>query len=428
MNLLFKCITSAAESICIIAFLTTFFPPKHNRILKISMLCVAYALYFYFPSHTLFSHSFLLKLLISILIWFGYACIANHGKLLAKFFAVSMFFVTLSALDFLTMSTITLIFQISAIHALNNTGFYLLGSFCSRTLLLILTFAIRKLHKQQKDYSISISTWISLLVLPIFTIILFSLLFQQTILRGESPLSFIALGGGLLALNIAFIALLDKLEQADQIRLENRQLQRAAEQNLQSANAMQLVYQEQRVHTHDFNNHISTLYTLLSSKQYDTATEYASSLTLMPDVGCIVNTNNPIIDAVLNQKYALAKAQHTSMRFTVNDLSNFSMQDIDIVTLLGNLLDNALEACKKIDHTTTIHVKMFMENNAVLLHVSNSSLPVCITADKTIISDKQNPTLHGFGLRNIRRILSKYGCEFSISYKNGFFDFTTIIL
>lgn len=240
-------------------------------------------------------------------------------------------------------------------------------------------------------------------------------------------MQFVALGSGLLVLNIAFVTLLDKLEQADLIRIENIQLQETADRNFKFANELQLIYQEQRILTHDFNNHVSTLSSLLASKQYIKASEYVTELGLFPCVSCVVSTNNPMLDAILNQKYSLAKAQNTSMRFTINNLSSFPMQDVDMVTLLGNLLDNALDACKKVEGNASIHVKIISNGDTVLLYIANTSLPVEITVEQMVCTDKADVMQHGFGLKNVRRILAKNNCAFSIYYENGQFNFTTIL-
>ena len=103
---------------------------------------------------------------------------------------------------------------------------------------------------------------------------------------------------------------------------------------MKSTNALQAIFNEQRALTHDFNNHITTLYMLLKAEHYEKATEYVKVLSQnLPESARVVSTNHPILDTILNQKYTQAKLQNTSMRFTVNDLSSFPMKDEDVVTL-----------------------------------------------------------------------------------------------
>ena len=64
---------------------------------------------------------------------------------------------------------------------------------------------------------------------------------------------------------------------------------------------------------------------------------------------------------LLNQKYQSAREQQISMTMTMNNLSELSLSEEDIVTLLANLLDNAIEACLKLHGDRRIQLKMVLE-------------------------------------------------------------------
>ena len=167
---------------------------------------------------------------------------------------------------------------------------------------------------------------------------------------------------------------------------------------------------------------------LLKAEHYEKATEYVKVLSQnLPENTHVVSTNHPILDTILNQKYTQAKLQNTSMRFTVNDLSSFPMKDEDVVTLLGNLLDNALEACRKLPDSSYINVKILKKEGDFLLSVENSSLPVKISENNYVPTDKAEPRLHGFGLQNIAHIMQKYGYEYTLFYHDARFHFVSIL-
>ena len=96
----------------------------------------------------------------------------------------------------------------------------------------------------------------------------------------------------------------------------------------------------------------------------------------------------------------------------MNDLSEIKASPVDLTIIIGNLLDNAIEACEKLpaDHRW-ITVKVIRDANAsptsIFLSIENSSLPVAIVNDH-IATTKQEPELHGFGLRNVMETLHKY--------------------
>ena len=62
-----------------------------------------------------------------------------------------------------------------------------------------------------------------------------------------------------------------------------------------------------------------------------------------------MNTHNPIIDAILNQKGYAAKEQDIDLHFEINDLSDVAIPSVDLTVMMSNLLDNAIEACEKLE-------------------------------------------------------------------------------
>ena len=108
------------------------------------------------------------------------------------------------------------------------------------------------------------------------------------------------------------------------------------------------------------------------------------------------------------------------------DLSNLSFDASDIVVLLSNLLDNAIEACQQYDKgDKAIHV-MAVAQQDFFVSVRNTSEPVVII-NGSIPTTKPEPQMHGFGLANIRLILEKYSGEYTMFYENGWFQFTADI-
>lgn len=140
----------------------------------------------------------------------------------------------------------------------------------------------------------------------------------------------------------------------------------------------------------------------------------------------LVNTHHPILDALFNTKAAEATQKKISIDFEVNDLSNLPFDVSDMVVLLSNLLDNAIEACQQYDKgDKAIHV-MAVAQQDFFISVRNTSEPVVIISG-SIPTTKPEPQMHGFGLANIRLILEKYSGEYTMFYENGWFQFTADI-
>ena len=421
MEHLMEIMTTGTETFCIVLLLNTFFERKYTSYRFFFPLSATFLFYLWLPLNTILATSFVTKLFISILIWLVFSQIFYTGALPFHLFLLCSFFIILSGLDYFTLLGISYIFSFSFSDAL-------LGAFVSRTLLLLFSIIIYRLFKAKTSMILSSSTWIALLLFPVFSILLFGVTIEIAMAQNKISFNLILSGIGLLLFNISLFLLLGKLEYSTNLQQKNIALQHEIDQNMKSTNALQAIFNEQRALTHDFNNHITTLYMLLKAEHYEKATEYVKVLSQnLPENTRVVSTNHPILDTILNQKYTQAKLQNTSMRFTVNDLSSFPMKDEDVVTLLGNLLDNALEACRKLPDSSYINVKILKKEEDFLLSVENSSLPVKISENNYVPTDKAELRLHGFGLQNIAHIMQKYGYEYTLFYHDARFHFVSIL-
>lgn len=178
----------------------------------------------------------------------------------------------------------------------------------------------------------------------------------------------------------------------------------------------------QRDLTHDFHNHLQVILGLLKADEIEKAQAVIAELLGGPTARIFaVRTSNPILDALLNQKYLEAKAQKVDMQLRVNNLSELPLPEDLMVTLLSNLLDNAIEGCLRTDGYKEVLVTLVKEEDTVFLAVRNPSLPVEVRNGlcETSKPDKAN---HGFGLGKISTILNRLHAFYSIRCADGYFS------
>jgi sensor histidine kinase regulating citrate/malate metabolism len=105
----------------------------------------------------------------------------------------------------------------------------------------------------------------------------------------------------------------------------------------------------------------------------------------------------------------------------VNDLSQISIGTDELVVLLSNLLDNAIEASCRIEGYRSIQCSVLLDET-LFLSVRNTSNPVTIAGD-TIPTSKTPKDEHGFGLSRIQLVLKQLNAEYTFIYENGWFEF-----
>lgn len=135
-----------------------------------------------------------------------------------------------------------------------------------------------------------------------------------------------------------------------------------------------------------------------------------------------------IVNAILNTKYQEAISKHIVFVFKVNDLSRIGIDDEDLVVVLVNLLNNAIEACEKCEEKKIIKFKFMVEDELIILSVKNTyNQPLVYDNDEIRNSKTVEPEAHGVGIKNIIRIVEKYEGEYVIQDNDKEFYFSLII-
>ena len=295
-----------------------------------------------------------------------------------------------------------------------------------KLVMLFLCWLLQYLRKKKTHLPVKARWLVIILIFPVVSISMLFVVFSGY--RDNSDLSLLAFifSIALAIANICILYLIQKIE------LQTRQEQEIAllgqQMDIQSDSilALEKSYRAQRQATHEFQHHLQTISNLLDAPQSKQAKEYIDNLlvTQTERIFCI-QCGHPILDALLNQKYQIARESDIDMQVQVNDLSKIAIPNEMLVVLLSNLLDNAVEACRKLSSERSILCRIVHEDE-LFLSIQNSSSPVIIT-DGTIQTTKEPKEEHGFGLVNVCRILDQLSAEYTFSYENGMFQFVAEI-
>ena len=136
--------------------------------------------------------------------------------------------------------------------------------------------------------------------------------------------------------------------------------------------------------------------------------------------------HNPLLDALLSKKYEEASRKGVMVYFDLPDLRDMPMGQTDLVIVLSNLLNNAIEAAAQAD-PPEVYVRMRKSEDEVVLSVRNRVKKDLNLVDGQLPRISQKGAGHGFGLWNVRDVLKKYGGEYTISCRECWFRFTCTI-
>lgn len=182
---------------------------------------------------------------------------------------------------------------------------------------------------------------------------------------------------------------------------------------------------------HDMNNHISCLRNLADNNNIIEIKEYLHNLSdTISKLDFRIKTGNPICDAVINEKFNISKNENIEFICDFMIPKNISIESIDLCIILGNSLDNSIEACRKITDNSmhkTISLKSFMREFYLIIEISNSIMESPKYIDNNIISSKRDKIHHGLGLKNINDVVKKYNGAIDILKDKDTFTLTIML-
>lgn len=270
-----------------------------------------------------------------------------------------------------------------------------------------LVFLLRWIWKGRNNYGeLSHREWLEFSMIPLLTVASMLLMFFCSSTEAKVQTAYLFLSVGLIFINIFVIELMQGILEREGRLRESALAGQKKESQLAHYRDMQAVYERQGRMMHDYKNQIRTIQALLKKGDTQAAAALAERLTESISVEmAAVNTNHPVVDAVLNQKFHAAREQGVSMTFRVGDMGGLRLNEEETVILLSNLLDNAIHECVKVvrqGRKAVIHVKLVQEGGKLIFSVRN---PVAEKAE----------VVEGTGLSNVRAVADKYGGDFAVS-------------
>lgn len=180
---------------------------------------------------------------------------------------------------------------------------------------------------------------------------------------------------------------------------------------------------------HDMKNNILCIDALIEEENYDEAHNICHSLTnKYTSIGTIVNTENYLLNAVLNVEIEKAKSYGIPVKLSItNDLKMFKNSS-DIISLIGNILDNAISYLSKNKvKNNEINFSTGYEGSYSIIKCRNNILDSVLFNNPSLKTDKEDKDNHGKGITIINSIAHKYNGDVIIKERNKEFIITVIL-
>lgn len=201
---------------------------------------------------------------------------------------------------------------------------------------------------------------------------------------------------------------------------------KALEAETKHAEKMMEVYSEIRKWKHDYNNQMSALSTIALNSGCTEVTEYIEKTTGVFAQLVIINTGNPIIDAVLSDKIQTAEKCGIHVAYSIAVPEKVSDKGHEISSIIYNLFDNAIEALQSSDVEKEIFFEMFKKENTICIKIKNPTDGKYSIVNGSILTTKRGNN-HGYGLKIIKSMVKKCDGNIDIEPTPTSFSVTIII-
>lgn len=433
-NYVFEINVNLLQSIYFVGFFLLFLGGKFSTRNNIILLSIFIALNFAVLTYFTYNHPniVMLDMFIGIILYEIYCITCLKGELAIKLilpFIVSLIN-TIISYGFVYSSSIisgVTFEELITKSSLFRYLFVILANLSTMVVLFIMWRTKAKAYSLKKVSNVIAFVAIPLLAMMILYITMYVMIltnFQSNIII---LLSIICVSMIVIAGIVWFmIARINKDNEIKTKLLLSEQKANLYKQNIISSNSQ---IETIKLLKHDMKNNISCIDALIEEENYDEAHNICHSLTnKYTSIGTIVNTENYLLNAVLNVEIEKAKSYGIPVKLSItNDLKMFKNSS-DIISLIGNILDNAISYLSKNKvKNNEINFSTGYEGSYSVIKCRNNILDSVLFNNPSLKTDKKDKDNHGKGITIINSIAHKYNGDVIIKERNKEFIITVIL-
>lgn len=379
---------------------------------------------------TVFEHFYVF---IYIAIIFIYAIGSLNGSLMKKIFSAVFPNLIMAAVSAFTVNFFSILFNIPPEHILTNNGIErFLALIATQTLIVCaVSVSLRIIKKTNTNADLAAVEWILISLVFIISIAVCAFLnfISFEINSPKGRIYVVSAFMGIILINAVVYYLVGDLGKKNTAVRENEILKLKQEYNRQYIKNAAVEYDVLQKLRHDFKDNYSVIYALFSENKTYKGLEFINScIAMLTETEVFINTDNDIVNAVINTKLSTAKS--LGIECTCLSVKSFSgIEDSDLCRLLSNMLENAVAACmkSKSEHKC-INLKISSDEYNYTFNLKNTIDMSVLDENPALKTTKPDNRSHGFGTKIIRDIAEKYNGQCDFYEERNYFCCNVVLL
>lgn len=417
------------EGIVFWNYVSILFVPKYSTKIRFVYLSLGFFILFLFSLHNIF----LLNCILYITVCFLYLTLFYQTKWYYALFHSTLFEV-LTAVCELPAYSILSTFLTSANLRAADFHLKLLFAVISKTLFFaVMSALLLWLKKRQKPFLQYEKSVFFTILIPFIAQIIVLILFAVC----DSP-SMTATQNRLITINAFFLLIvnllifgLNQYNQKKHLEFTEMQIQLQKEHDSAEYYKMLIAQNEnQRILIHDMKKHLQSIALLNEDNQNEKIRAYINQLMQSSDLLEFSKIcDHKILNNILCRYKKVCNDLHIAFHADIRSNTTTFLSDSDVTSLFCNMLDNAVEASNHIkDSYIEITAAQRKHTPFVIITIINSCAGNPFSPNGELVSSKQNPQAHGFGIKSIEKIIHNYNGNIQMYYDEETSTFHTIIM
>lgn len=267
--------------------------------------------------------------------------------------------------------------------------------------------------------------WAALFVIPVSSLIILATFFQTeglTVYQIAIPVTVV------LVINFTVFFLFDRLAKLYQVTRENQLIEQQNRYYENQLELMQASLETSSLLRHDIKNHLFTVSSYIDNGNINELKNHISDIIeVYQSKTEIVNTGYPAIDSLINFKLQSPRKSGIAVKINVSIPPDLKLSSYDSTVILGNLIDNALQAVSSFSEDGYIDLDIHYSKGMLLIRVSNPYKSIVKEENGKIVTSKADRKNHGFGLKSVNTVVEKYNGTIEIETNNNIFTITVAL-
>lgn len=409
-------------------FLETFAKKRFDRIEYIIMLLLGLSALEYICSIMLAEwivlKTFVVILMDTVVMWSVF-----REKLLRVLVLILMYQGLCFGSDFISWILLNHVLALFAQEYLFVPAMQIFMGIFSQVFLFCILLLIKKCFEKQDSSMFTDLEWVCICIFPVFTmvsVIGIIIYFDASADAGKQNV-LLCIAFGMLIMNIFVFNLIGDILKREKKLREEALFRKRVRSGMDMYRQISDNYDRQRRREHEYRNQMMVIASFVRDKKLESLERYMKNWNGKTEYRAdFFDANHAIVNAILNTKYQEAKEKGIVFVVKINDLSRIQMEDEDLVIILSNLLNNAIEACELCRYKE-IKFKFVKAKEQIIISVINTFVLEPVMADGEYQTTKADKTAHGIGIRNVRETIRKYNGSCVMKHdKNKFWSVIVI--